>query len=56
MFLRRVAVNALPTKENLMCHMDIEDTCCMLYHQECETLTHLFVKCLVAKALWFSVC
>lgn len=36
--------------------MDIEDTCCVLCDQECETLTHLFVKCPVAKALWFLVC
>ncbi|XP_065617181.1 uncharacterized protein LOC136062262 [Quercus suber] len=56
MFLWRVVVNALPTKENLMCRMDIEDTCCMLCDQECETSSHLFVKCLMAKALWFSVC
>ena len=56
MILWRVAVNTLPTKENLMCRMDIEDTCCVLCDQECETSTHLFVKCPVAKALWFSVC
>lgn len=55
MFLWRVTVNALPTKENLMCCMDIEDTCCVLCDQECETSSHLFVKCLAAKALWFSV-
>ncbi|KAK9990719.1 hypothetical protein SO802_025704 [Lithocarpus litseifolius] len=39
-----------------MCRMDIEDTYCVLCDQECETSTHLFVKCPVAKALWFSVC
>ena len=56
MFLWRVAINALSTKENLMCRMDIEDTCCVLYDQQCETSSHLFVKCPMAKAFWFSVC
>ena len=36
--------------------MDIKDTCCVLCDQECETSSHLFIKCPVAKALWFSVC
>ena len=56
MFLWRVTVDAFPTKENLMYRMDIEDTCYALCDQECETSSHLFVKCPMAKALWFSVC
>ena len=56
LFLWRVVFNALPTKENLMCRMQVEDPCCVLCNQEVETFDHIFLCCLVAKALWFSIC
>ena len=56
MFLWRVAVNALPTKENLMCHMDIPDPSCVLCNQGVESTIHLFSRCQAAKALWFVAC
>ncbi|KAK9989936.1 hypothetical protein SO802_030175 [Lithocarpus litseifolius] len=39
----------------MMCCMDVEDSACMLCNQDCETSSHLFIKCPVAKAFWFSV-
>ena len=53
MFLWRVAVNALPTRENLMSRMDISEPWCVLCNQEVESASHLFFKCPAAKALWF---
>lgn len=56
MFLWRVAVNALPTRENLMCRMDISEPCCVLCNHEVESAIHLFSRCQAAKAIWFAAC
>ena len=56
MFLWRIAVNALPTRENLMSRMDISEPWCVLCNQEVESAAHLFLKCPAAKAIWFSAC
>ena len=56
MFLWRVAVNALPTRENLMCRLDIPDPSCVLCNQEVESAIHLFSRCQAAKAIWFGAC
>ena len=56
MFLWRVAVNALPIKENLSSHVEVEDPCCVLCNQEGESFAHLFFHCPGARALWFSIC
>ena len=39
-----------------MSRMDISDSSCVLCNQEIESVSHLFSKCQVAKALWFSTC
>ena len=39
-----------------MSRMDISDLSCVLCNQEIESVSHLFSKCQVAKALWFSAC
>lgn len=44
------------TKENLMCHLEVEDPCCVLCNQEVESFSYIFFLCPMAKALWFSVC
>ena len=56
MFLWRVAINALPTRDNLMCRMDISDPCWVLCNQEVESTIYLFSRCQVVKALWFVAC
>ena len=48
--------NNIGGKENLMCRMDVVDSACMLCNRDCETSSHLFIKCPVAKALRSSVC
>ena len=53
MFLWRVAINALPTRENLMSRMDIQDSACVLCNIEVKFASHLFLRCLEAKAIWF---
>ena len=56
MFIWRVAVNALPIRENLQSRINILDPCCVLCNQEVESASHLFLRCPIAKALWFSTC
>ena len=55
-FLWRVAVNALPTRENLMSRMDIPNSTCVLCNLELESAPHLFLKCPIARAIWFATC
>ncbi|KAL0008877.1 hypothetical protein SO802_010379 [Lithocarpus litseifolius] len=43
-------------RENLMSRMDIPEPWCVLCNQEVESASHLFLKCPVAKALWFAAC
>ena len=45
-----------PTRENLQSRMDIPDPRCVLCNQEVESAFHLFLRCPIAKALWFSAC
>ena len=56
MFLWRVGTNALPTKENLLNRLEVDDPTCLLCNQESESICHLFLKCPIARALWFSTC
>ncbi|XP_075636613.1 uncharacterized protein LOC142608832 [Castanea sativa] len=56
MFLWRLYVNALPTRDNLIKRMNIADTTCLLCNESEENPCHLFLRCPVAKALWFSAC
>lgn len=56
MFFWRVSINALPIKENLSSHLEVEDPCCVLCNQEVVSFAHLFFHCPVARALWFSIC
>lgn len=56
MFLWRVAAYTLDTKENSMCHLEVEDPCCVLCNQEVESFSYIFFLCPMAKALWFLVC
>ena len=56
MLLWRVGSNALPTKDNLMIRMDINNPCNLLCNHELEFPLHLFFKCPAAKALWFTIC
>ena len=56
MFLWRLCVNALPTRDNLFKRMNITDTSCMLCNESEENPCHLFLHYPIAKALWFSAC
>ena len=56
MFLWRLGVNALPTRENLLKRVDIHDPTCLLCQGCIESPCHLFLRCPIAKALWFSAC
>ena len=42
MFLRRIGVHVLPTKENLHHRLGIADTDCVLCKKSTETAQHLF--------------
>nr|POE63822.1 putative ribonuclease h protein [Quercus suber] len=55
-FLWRVTVNVLPTRENLMGHMDILDSTCVLCNMEVESAPRLFLRCPIARAIWFATC
>ena len=54
--LWKIEVNALPTRENLMQRFQIEDSSCICCKQEVETVSHLFLRCLASRPLWFSAC
>nr|POE50037.1 hypothetical protein CFP56_38479 [Quercus suber] len=56
MFLWRFGTNTIPTKENLLQRMGIDDPSCVLCGCEIESSCHLFFKCLVAKVIWHSSC
>jgi len=56
MFLWRLSVNALSTKENIAKQLDMPEVNCLFYSTSVETPMHLFLTCPVAKALWFAVC
>jgi len=55
-FLWRVGTNALSTRENLLNLLEVDDPTCLLCNQESESICHLFLKCPIARALWFSTC
>ena len=54
MFLWRMCVNVLPTRENIKMRMSLNDDSCLLCSEFPEDLIHLFLKCHIAKALWFT--
>ncbi|XP_030931196.1 uncharacterized protein LOC115957108 [Quercus lobata] len=56
MFLWRLAVNALPTRDNLSRRFQIADTSCLFCRECTETPIHLFTKCNASRALWFFAC
>ena len=56
MFLWRIAVDVLPTRENLSKRVEITDCKCILCGEEVDTLAHVFFRCPVARALWFACC
>ena len=56
MFLWRISSNLLPTKDNLDRFNNAEDQLCPLCEIEQESIVHIFLHCLVAKALWFGSC
>ena len=54
MLIWRIAAEFLLTKDNLARVFEIRDALCPLCKLEIESLIHLFVLCLVAKAIWFN--
>ena len=56
MFLWRLGVNALPTRENLRSRLQIDDPNCVFCKEEVETPCHLFLACPTSKSLWFAAC
>lgn len=56
LLLWRVGANALPTRDNLMIRMEVDNPNCLLCNQVLESPIHLFFKCSAAKAIWFASC
>ena len=56
MLLRRIASNALPTRQNISLRTHIPDPSCSLCGHVSESTCHIFFHCPVAKAIWFSSC
>ena len=56
MFLWRIEVNIIPTRENLMKRLNITHSSCVLCGSDLETALHIFFKCPVARAIWHSAC
>ena len=56
MFLWRVSTNTLPTRDNLMQRMEVDNPNCLLCNTQAESPCHLFFKCPIVKALWFAAC
>ncbi|XP_023912636.1 uncharacterized protein LOC112024225 [Quercus suber] len=56
MFLWRLAVNTLPTRDNLSRRFQIVDTSCLFCKENIETPIHLFLNCNASRAFWFSAC
>ena len=56
MLLWRIGSNSLPTKDNLRRRSVSSDPICVLVRQENETSQHIFFKCPVARAIWYSSC
>ena len=56
MLLWRIGSNSLPTKDNLRRRSVSSDPICVLCRQENETSQHIFFKCPVARAIWYSSC
>lgn len=54
MLIWRIGVNVLPTRDNLFKRLDISDPSCVICKEEAEDPSHLFFKCLIAKAIWFT--
>ena len=55
-FIWRIGVNVFPLRDNLFKRLDISDPCCVIYKEEAKDPSHLFFKCLIAKAIWFIAC
>lgn len=53
-FLWRVGVNALPTRENVSSQCGTENPECVLCNHDIEDPCHLFFK--LAKSIWFASC
>lgn len=56
MFLWRLGVNVLLTRENLMKRFNVAGSSCVHCGADPESAVHIFFTCLVARALWHSAC
>ena len=56
MLLWRIAANTIPVKEKLAQRMKIENLLCDLCLEAPESSCHLFCRCPVARAIWFTSC
>jgi len=56
MLIWRIGANAIPTKENFLQKINVDNPNCKMCNQEVDTCCHLFFKCPVAKAIWHSTC
>ena len=56
MLIWRIGANAIPTKENFLQKINVDNPNCKICNQEVDTCCHLFFKCPVAKATWHSTC
>ncbi|KAK9989403.1 hypothetical protein SO802_029642 [Lithocarpus litseifolius] len=54
--LWRIGQNSLPTKENIVLRIGEGNPNCVLCGENIEYCCHLFIKCNVARALWFASC
>lgn len=57
LFLWKIMVNILPTKDRIKCFVPLSNLNCLLCGQEEETIQHLFLECPVSIQCWgeFSV-
>ena len=56
MLLWRIASNVFPTKNRIGRFITLHDNLCFLCKKDNESITHLFLYCGVARALWFGSC
>ena len=56
MFIWRIGSNSLPTRDNLLKRINIDDPSCLFCGFEVENCCHLFFGCPVAKAIWHTSC
>ncbi|KAG8378978.1 hypothetical protein BUALT_Bualt07G0040600 [Buddleja alternifolia] len=52
LFLWRIIMGVIPTKDRLDKKISVGDTSCIFCHQEPDSLEHLFIRCPVAQQVW----